>query len=127
MTLQAYQYVVVRGTVSFVPIPLLLDGKLIPSDGITRCDLVFRREGAADLTISSASPSQLSWFALQKIEVIDGVELPIVSVNLRNIPTPPANGRYKVGVFLWDEESPNGRLWGTIDIEIQAGIPAPAA
>lgn len=124
MTLEAQLYVIVRGKDSPLDIPLTEDGGLVPSDGITRCDLVFRREGVADVTISSASPVQSTWFSLQEPVEIEGRELTIVRVNLRSIPTPPTDGRYRVDVYLYDVDFLAGRYWGTIDIEIRPAPPA---
>lgn len=114
--------VIVRGRDSPIDIPLTVDGKLVPSDGITRCDLVFKREGVTDITFSSATVGAVT-FALQTSEVIDGITLRIIRANFRNVPTPPADGRYKVDVFLWDADFPNGRFWGTLDVEIRPAIP----
>ena len=124
MTLQTHAYVVVRGKDSHIDIPLLQDGELVPSDGITRCDLVFRREGVADLTISSSNNP--IWFTLQQPAVIDGINLVTVRANLRDLPTPPTDGKYRVDVYLWDFEAQNGRLWGTIDVEVRPAPPIPA-
>lgn len=123
MTLQNHAYVVVRGKDSMIDIPLLQDGELVPSDGITRCDLAFHREGVADITISSATNA--AWFNLQEAAVIDGLALRMVRANLKDLPTPPADGRYRVDVFLWDSEATNGRLWGTVDVDVRPAPPTP--
>ena len=123
MTLANHLYPVVRGRDSLIDLPLLQDGELALSDGITRCDLVFRREGVADFTISSST--QPSWFALQQPVVIDGITLSIIRANLRSIGQPPADGRYRVDVYLWDTENVNGRLWSTIDVEVRPAPPSP--
>lgn len=125
MTLQNQLYVVVRGKDSLIDLPLTEDGALVSSDGITRCDLVFRREGVASVAFSSSS-SQASWFVLQQDTVLDGVAVKVVRVNLRQIPATPVDGRYKVDVFLWDADFTNGRLWATLDVEVRAAPPVPA-
>lgn len=124
MTLERQLYKVVRGKDSPIEIPLLEAGAISESTEITRCDLTFRRDGVADITFSSDNDP--SWFTLQDPESVDGQIKNIIEINLRQIPTPPANGRYEVDVYLWDSEYTNGRLWGTIDIEILAAPPAAA-
>lgn len=118
--------VIVRGRDSPIDIPLLLDGRLVPSDGVTRCDLVFKREGAVDFTFSSALAAHAAFFSLQASETLDGISLRIIRVNLRAMPSPPLDGRYKVDVFLWDADFTNGRLWGTLDVEVRPAIPVAA-
>lgn len=125
MTLAAQLYVVVRGSDSIVEIPLVEDGTLVPSSGVTRCDLVFKRPGVADVAFSSSVTP--TWFDLQSSDVIDGITLSIIRVNLGQIPTPPADGRYKVDVFIYDADFINGRLWGTLDFEVRPAKAVAAA
>lgn len=121
MTLERQLYRITRGKDSPLELPVTVDGQLVDSDGITRCDLVFRRQGVADLKIDSATNP--TWFTLQKAETIDGLSINIVYANLRQVADPPANGIYAVDVYLYDADFANGRLWGTIDAEVRAATP----
>jgi hypothetical protein len=123
MTLKERLYKVVRSQDSLIPIILRDDdGELEDSSSVTRVDLLFKREGYADYTISSSQDP--TWFTLASPAVVNGVDLNIVLVNLRQIDTTPTDGRYTVDIFVWDAVDTNGRLRDTIEVEVRPAVPA---
>jgi hypothetical protein len=114
------QAVVVRGTDSFLTL-LLRDeqGVVVPSDGITRCDLVMRRPGMADVNVSSADLPGL--FVLQQPYVYGGQQINVVSINLATLTDPPPDGRCEAVVLLFDAGHPNGEFCGVIGFEFVPG------
>lgn len=111
--------IVVRGTGSFVTLLLHERGVVVPSDDITRCDLVLRRPGVADVLISSAE--RASWFELQYLYDYGGRQINVVRIDLSALVDPPPDGHCEALAFLWDAEHPSGQLFGVIDIELVPG------
>lgn len=123
MTLANRLYRVDRGKDSIIEIVIQDEGKAVDSTQVTRCDLVFKRSGVADISFSSSVDA--SWFTLSDPEEVDGLDVNVIEINLRQLPDPPAAGRYRVDVHLWDSEYVNGRFWGTIDVEVRDAPPSP--
>jgi hypothetical protein len=113
--------IVVRGTDAVVRLVLHEDGAVVPSTGITRCDLVLQRPGMTSQVISSVTTP--TWFTLQAPYVYGGRQTTVVEVDLRLIADPPPNGRCEAKVFLTDAAHPNGRFWGVVDLEILPANP----
>jgi hypothetical protein len=115
--------IIVRGRDSIIELALLENDVLVPSTGVERCDLVLKRSGMVDQTVSSIGVGQEDWFDLQYPAVFGGRQTTVVRVNLAGIDDPPPDGRCEGHVFLWDQEHTNGRFWGTINLEIRATPP----
>jgi hypothetical protein len=119
MPLERKLSVLVRGHDSIVEILLLEDGIPVDSTGVERCEIVFKRPGSADVTISSADSGQGSWFDFEYPLIINGEARTVIRANFRDLSDPPANGRWQCHVFIWDLEHISGRLWGYYDVEIR--------
>ena len=120
MTLARNIYHVTKASNSPFPIALREDGLLVSSVGVTRCDLIFKKPGAASVNVSSSEDS--TWFDLQHETVIDGIDTQVIRVDLNDTALDP--GRYEVDVYVFDAVNTDGIFTGTIDVEINAANPA---
>jgi hypothetical protein len=102
---------------SFIEIAVTENGLPVGSEGVIRCDLTFKRPGSTSMSFSSDTVP--SWFTLAFPSIVNGKELNVVRVNLKDIPDPPANGRWQCHVTIWDALSVGGMTCGAFDVDIQ--------
>lgn len=122
MTLARNLYNVTKGSNSPFSIALRENGAVVSSASVTRCDLVFKRPGAATVNLSSSVHG--AWFTLQKDATVDGRDTKVIRIDLKD--TTLAVGRYEVDIYVFDAVNTAGRYAGTIDVEIDAANPAAA-
>jgi hypothetical protein len=102
---------------SFIEIALTENGLLVGSEGVIRCDLTFKRPGSTSVSFSSATTP--TWFTLAFPSIVNGRALNVIRVNLKDVPDPPANGRWQCNVTIRDALSVGGMTCGAFDVDIQ--------
>lgn len=97
---------------------LLADNRVVGADVLTGVDLVFRRFGVANVTITSAlNPT---WFQFTETRIVRGKQYTVLEVDLKDSAL-TAGFVYQVDVYLKDAAHPAGHLWDEgIQIEVRA-------
>jgi hypothetical protein len=102
---------------SFIEIAITENGLPVGSEGVIRCDLTFKRPGSTSVSFSSATNP--TWFTLAFASIVNGRALNVIRVNLKDLPDPPANGRWKCNVTIRDALSVGGMTCGAFDVDMQ--------
>lgn len=118
--MSSYRETLYRGRDNEIVLALEQGARVVDASGVTRCQLVFKQPGVADVTVDSASAA--SYFSFQEQHPVRGERVGVLVFNLGGISagTLP-DGLYDVDVYLFDAVNDDGVFWDSIEILVRDG------
>lgn len=97
--------------------------ELLSASNVTRCRLVFKRDGQANINVDSATGGQAGAFDFGQNEIVRGQNTRLLVLKLGALATsiPIPDGLYEIDVYLYDVVNTNGAFFDTLVARVRGG------